>query len=183
MRITSGILKNRAITSPASDKVRPTSDKVRAAFFSSIGDEIAGARFLDLFAGTGAVGIEAYSRGAAHVTFVDRHPASVKQNLHLLPASVYTVIGGDSLKVDLNNRYDIIYIDPPYGIYKPAEVLNHIAPFAADGCTVVYELSAREKFDCSLTSFCVIKERKYGDTLLIYLHKEQPHEDSISGDI
>ncbi len=150
--------------------MRPTSDKVRAAVFSSLGDTVEGARFLDLFAGTGAVGIEAYSRGAAHITFVEKHAETLRRNVELMPKAAYTLVRSELFRSGLTGAYDIIYIDPPYGCYNPAEVLNWIDKhglLAANG-VIVYEESVRTRAEWEQMPFGLIKKRKYGDTLIFY---------------
>lgn len=85
MRIIAGELKGRRLQAPTWDGLRPTSDKLRETLFNVVADRVSGARVLDLYAGTGAIGIEALSRGAAHVTFVEQDPRALKlieRNLH-----------------------------------------------------------------------------------------------------
>jgi 16S rRNA (guanine966-N2)-methyltransferase len=120
MRITGGILRGRQVKVPKSG-VRPTQDKVRAALFSILGARVPGCRFLDLFAGSGAVGLEAWSRGAEWVCWVedDRRVQQVLDaNVHQLCDSHTTVFGMDAERF-LKKRlvepgFDIIFCDPPY---------------------------------------------------------------------
>lgn len=164
------MLKGKTLLSPASSQVRPTSDKVRAAIFSSLADHVDGAEFLDLFAGTGSVGVEAYSRGAKHITFVENHPQSLYTNIKLIPKGSTTVIAKDIFKSPLNKQYDIIFADPPYGKYTPHKVLSHIFEnelLAPDG-VIVYEESSKTDMEAEKQPFLLIRERKYGDTLITY---------------
>lgn len=126
MRVIAGQLKGRRLKPPTWDGVRPTSDKLRETLFNILAPRLPGARVLDGYAGTGAVGIEALSRGAAHVTFVDndrRAQALVAENLaHCGVAEGYAIIR-DSVSRALaslralgtGDAFDIILLDPPYG--------------------------------------------------------------------
>jgi 16S rRNA (guanine966-N2)-methyltransferase len=152
---------------------------VRAALFSSLGDLVEGARFLDVFAGTGAVGIEAYSRGAAHITFIDKQTKVIASNVKLIADThAYKIITSDVLQARLSGTYDVIYIDPPYGEYEPAQLLTKLAGVLADTGTMVLEESKRAMADLpeiapdgqAWTLSCT-KTRKYGDTVLTYWEK------------
>jgi 16S rRNA (guanine966-N2)-methyltransferase len=143
---------------------------VRAALFSSLGDAVEGSKFLDLFSGSGAVGIEAYSRGAARITFVEQNPDTLKDNLKLLPKEVYSVITGDLFKAKVAGRYDIIFIDPPYGQYSCEKILNwiKIQGILAENGVIAYEESSKTAINFEEISYTLIKERKYGDTVIMY---------------
>ena len=151
--------------------MRPTSDKVRAALFSSLADTVDGANFLDLFAGTGAVGIEAYSRGARHITFVEKHTSALLRNLSLLPKSAYLCVCSDVFKSNLTGvLFDIIYIDPPYGSYNPEYVLKWVKKrgLLAKNGAIAYEDSVRAKVNWEQMPFPLSKKRRYGDTIILY---------------
>ncbi len=122
MRIISGEWRSRVLRAPAGMATRPTSDRLRETLFNVLAPEIRGARFADLFAGSGAVGLEALSRGAAHCTFVEKaRPAlaALRQNLDSLGVEVsrYTVLTGDAgvelLRAE-SPTWDIVFLDPPY---------------------------------------------------------------------
>jgi 16S rRNA (guanine966-N2)-methyltransferase len=124
LRILGGTLRGRLLKSPKHDTVRPTTGILRKSVFDICKDRITDAHFLDLFAGSGAIGIEALSRGAAHVTFVDNDRLSIdciQENLRTLKLEESaTLLKGDVLAVlhrleELKKTFDIIYIDPPYG--------------------------------------------------------------------
>jgi 16S rRNA (guanine966-N2)-methyltransferase len=122
MRIIAGAYKGRNLKSPPSMNVRPTSDRLRETLFNVIAPRIQDARFLDLCAGTGAVGIEALSRGASHATFVDRSRRSCKlieANLELCraPEEQHEIYGSEAsefLRQTRSEPWDIIFFDPPY---------------------------------------------------------------------
>lgn len=124
MRIIAGTHKGKRLHSPKGMDVRPTSSRLREALFNILQNEIEGATFLDLFAGSGAVGLEAISRGAKHATFVEESRESamaIKKNIGILQAEeATTVISEDALRaLSLFKRrkksFDIIFVDPPYG--------------------------------------------------------------------
>lgn len=122
MRITGGEWGGRNLKAPKGDAVRPTQDRVREALFSMLTNEIAQVRFLDLFAGAGTVGLEALSRGAASVTFVEKAPpslASITANVEMLKVSNRAeVIRADALNwiksAAAKRNFDIAFADPPY---------------------------------------------------------------------
>ena len=122
MRIIAGTYKGRNLKSPPSMQVRPTSDRLRETLFNIIAPRIEDARFLDLCAGTGAVGIEALSRGARYVTFVDRSRRScqlIESNVELcrIPEEqfvIYQMTAEDYLRQSKTDPWDIVFFDPPY---------------------------------------------------------------------
>lgn len=122
-RIVSGTWRGRRLTVPTGGKVRPTAERVREAWLSILGPELHGARVLDLFAGTGALGLEALSRGAAHATFVELHPnslAALGANIVSLDAeSRVTVRKGDAMRFVAGlgaDSFDVVLADPPFTI-------------------------------------------------------------------
>ncbi len=122
MRIIAGAYKGRNLKSPPSMQVRPTSDRLRETLFNVIAPRIEDARFLDLCAGSGAVGIEALSRGARYVTFIDRSRRScqlIESNVELCRISeeqfeIYCMTAEDFLRQSKSYPWDIVYFDPPY---------------------------------------------------------------------
>jgi 16S rRNA (guanine966-N2)-methyltransferase len=126
VRVIGGRWKRSVLRFPDAPDLRPTPDRVRETLFNWLGHGLVGKRCLDLFAGTGALGIEALSRGAAHVTFVDRSAAAIaalRANLERLARSDATAPGVrfersdalESLARDADERYDIVFLDPPFG--------------------------------------------------------------------
>ena len=124
MRIIAGKFKGKPLKELKHDHIRPTGDKVKQALFTKLQFEIEGARVLDLFCGTGGLGIEAISRGAKEVVFIDKNPKSTsltKENLRSIKcdAKVYTISYEKAIpKID--GKFDLILIDPPYksGVYE-----------------------------------------------------------------
>lgn len=171
MRVIAGAYGGRRLHAPPGRDTRPTSDRVREALFSILGD-LASARVLDLYAGSGALGIEALSRGAASCEFVDRAPAAlaaVQRNLDELGIAA-PVHRRDALKAlsDASERgaaYDLVVLDPPYR--HPAglgRALSEALPAVlAPGARVVTESDRRSPLDLDLP---LTDERRYGDTLI-----------------
>ncbi len=124
MRVIAGSLKGRRLKAPTWTGLRPTSDKLRETLFNILASRIAGARVIDAYAGTGAVGIEALSRGALDVTFIEkdaRAQALIAENLaHCGVATGYTIVRADTVRALESlreaGRFDIILLDPPYAL-------------------------------------------------------------------
>jgi 16S rRNA (guanine966-N2)-methyltransferase len=172
MRVIAGTWGGRRLQAPPGDATRPTSDRVREALFSVLGDRVTGAKVLDLFAGSGALGIEALSRGAAEATFVDSAPHAVKalqRNLDALGAEAEVrrqdarrYLGGASAAA---RQYDLVFLDPPYRLAsRLGGELSAILPAVlAPGGLVIAESDRREPLDLELP---LLDERRYGDTLI-----------------
>ena len=178
MRITGGELGGRIVKVPKSDAIRPTEDRVRAALFNMLQGGVAGCRFLDLFAGSGAVGLEAVSRGAAEVVFVEssrRHLAVLKENIAALaPAAAATVVAGDVyayLERYAGAAFDYVYADPPYALGEERGYAAVLAAAAARGLVrsgglFIAEMSARQSPE-SVPGWELVRERAYGRTRLV----------------
>jgi 16S rRNA (guanine966-N2)-methyltransferase len=169
LRIVAGELKGRRLASPPrrSAAVRPTSDRVREAVFSILGD-IEGAKVLDLYCGTGALGIEAVSRGAAGATLVDTHTALARRNVaELALRDRCEVVRSDARTYLRRARraFDLIFCDPPYRLADRLEgeldtlIGNRLAP----GGRLILEGAARRPLRLNLP---LLVERRYGDTLV-----------------
>lgn len=178
MRVIAGAYRGRKLLSPPGMTARPTTDRVKEAMFGALQFDIAGSRVLDAFAGSGALGIEALSRGAAQVDFVEKDPACLRvleQNLKTVGAQNARVFKGDVLKLIAGlGQYDIVLLDPPYdaGLYEP--VLRALDGGALrDGGVVVLE--CRKSFDLSdmivynLTKYSLTKRKNYGDISVAFL--------------
>ena len=145
MRIIAGELKGRRLKTPTWDGLRPTSDKLRETLFNVVSARVAGARVLDHYAGTGAIGIEALSRGAAHVTFVDRDPRALKligENLqHCGVRDRYVIIR--ALQSLPAGSIDLAVLDPPYDEPDLTVSIAAAEPLIAPGGMLVLEHARR----------------------------------------
>jgi 16S rRNA (guanine966-N2)-methyltransferase len=176
MRIVAGEFKGRRLTGPPGAATRPTSDRVREALFSILGD-ISGQRVLDLFAGTGALALEALSRGARSAVLVERDRAAIKvaeRNIDAVlgeRASRARLVKADAiayLKNAENQAFGLVLIDPPYDEASAlASTLAELLPAVlAPGATVVAECDRRAPLRLAGESLCERSEHRYGDTLL-----------------
>jgi 16S rRNA (guanine966-N2)-methyltransferase len=169
MRIVAGEYGGRRLVVPKGERVRPTADRVREAWMSILGEALPEARVLDLFAGSGALGLEALSRGAAHVTFVELHPASLRALDHNIAAlgvaDSVTVHRGDAMRYAERAGeapFDIILADPPYTIdfAERLVALFRRQPFGRI-------LSVEHRSDLELNGG---DTRRYGDTAITFCH-------------
>ena len=133
MRVITGLARGRKLKEPEGHSIRPTSGKVKEALFSIIQFDIEGRRVLDLFAGTGQLGIEALSRGAASCDFVDRERAAyqlVKDNLASAELEGGRVFQSDAASFfRRGERYDLIFFDPPHGLQNIGQIIEKIVQF------------------------------------------------------
>jgi 16S rRNA (guanine(966)-N(2))-methyltransferase RsmD len=149
MRIIAGRLKGRRLTAVPGTDVRPTSDALRETLFNVLGPTLDGARVLDAFAGTGAIGLEALSRGAAHATFVERDGralAVLRANVdHCGVADACSIIRGDFLRDDRTRGagFTLVVLDPPYAIASLDEAVARAVAAAAPTGRIVLEHSRR----------------------------------------
>jgi 16S rRNA (guanine(966)-N(2))-methyltransferase RsmD len=172
VRIVAGRWGGRRLTTPKGSAVRPTADRVREALFSILGDVVQDARVLDLFAGSGALGLEALSRGAAAATFVDSSPASVaavEANLAALGGDA-EVRRADALRflrsaAGETRHYDLVLLDPPYRLAERLgrELSEALPEVMAPSALVVSESDRRAPLSLDLP---LNDERRYGDTLI-----------------
>lgn len=178
MRIIAGDYKGRRLYTPAHNDIRPTTDKVKEAIFSILSQEIYGSTVLDLFAGTGNLGLEALSRGADYCFFGDNARGSIsliKKNIEYCKAEdKSTVIAGDFQKVlsMIHTPCDIIFLDPPYqkdmlpGCF---EKISEYQVLETDGL-LVCEHRKEELLPDELNEFVKVKTRKYG-TIVVSIYK------------
>lgn len=176
-RIVAGAAKGRPLAVPPRG-TRPTSDRAREALFSTLAGliELDGARVLDLYAGTGAVGLEALSRGAAHVTLVESDrtaAATVQRNVDFvgLPgAGVVRTTVEAYLAGRPDEQFDLVYADPPYALDEPAlaAVLVALGDWLTPGGIVVVERSARGPEPQWPDVIQSVKQKRYGEGLLWY---------------
>lgn len=181
VRVVAGDLKGRRIEAPDSEGTRPTTDKVREAVFNALRslDVLEGARVLDLFAGTGAMGIEALSRGAAHCVFVENDRAALaalRKNLeHLGVSDRATVIASDAVTIASQQRdIGVVIADPPYGYTEWEKLLNGVTA----GLVV---LESGRPID-SVPGWETIRAKKYGRTHVAFLQPEGDQSDTVEGE-
>jgi 16S rRNA (guanine(966)-N(2))-methyltransferase RsmD len=175
VRVIAGSLKGRRLKAPTWEGLRPTSDKLRETLFNVLAARVRGARVLDGYAGTGALGIEALSRGAASVTFVDRDTraeALVADNLaHCGVAGGYAIIRAsveraiDDLRAATRDPFDLILLDPPYDA-RPDAVLAASADLLAPGGLVVLEHARRSGAPDAAGRLRRVREIASGDSAL-----------------
>lgn len=166
MRVVAGTFKGRRLAAPRGTRTRPTADRVREALFSMLGD-VGGARVLDLHAGSGALGIEALSRGADSAVFVERDAqavAAIERNLAAVGAEA-TVLRQDVVRflARADGAFDLVFCDPPYdsaaGLAGP--LAEHLPALCAEDARIVTESDKRNPL---VLPFPLLVERAYGDT-------------------
>ncbi len=172
MRVVAGLYRGRRLIAPPGSATRPTSDRVRESLFSILGDSVQNARVLDLYAGSGALGIEALSRGAASAVFVDHSQkavAAIRANLEALgiEADVRRMEARAALRPppEAAAAYDLIFLDPPYRhAAELGRLLSEALPAVlAPGGRVISESDRREPLQLALP---LVDERRYGDTII-----------------
>jgi 16S rRNA (guanine966-N2)-methyltransferase len=180
-RIIAGIARGRQLRTPSGAATRPTADRVREALFSSLGKHLGSldeARFLDVYAGSGAVGLEARSRGAAAVTLIesDRRTADViRQNARLLDLDGITVLAAKAERLAKEPpptaAFDVAFLDPPY-MTGAAQLRSVLSQLLANGwfrvaALVVVERSRRHEWEWP-RGLAAVQSKRYGDTVLWY---------------
>ena len=170
MRVIAGDLKGQRLVAPRGWKVRPTSDRVREAIFSALGERVESARVLDLYSGTGALAIEALSRGAASAVLVDQDTRPALGNVQrlgladraeLIRADVGRWLGGVSA-TGAAGKFDLVFVDAPYRLAdRVATDLNeHLPQLLAEGGRAVIESGARRPL--RIDSLEPLRQRRYG---------------------
>lgn len=181
MRIIAGELKGRRLDAPKWEGLRPTSDKLRETLFNVLATRVVGARVLDAYAGTGAVGLEALSRGAAHVTFVEKDPRAarlIETNLIRCGVSdrhaiIRAGLAGATRRLSAE-QFDIIFLDPPYGAAALVEALTPAAELADEGPVVVIEHAARDAAPAASGGLSRVRAVKSGDSALAFYRRTLP---------
>lgn len=185
MRITGGRLGSRRLSAPSGDATRPTSDRVREALFSVLAGRgvLQGARVLDAFAGTGALGLESLSRGAAYVAFVERDAkaiACLRTNVAELSVSDCCKVHACTVEIFLKQAdkpYSLIFADPPYSLVRSesfAKLWSNLTDNLSLGGTAVLEHDTRDPSPNSPHA-TLVSSRSYGDTT-IAIYVAQPSE-------
>ena len=180
MRIIAGQCKGRRLETVSVNGIRPTSDRVRESVFNIISSRIAGARILDIFAGTGALGLEALSRGASQATFLDASKdaceliqknancCGIQENCEVICHDISRTFLPEKIRA---HPFSIIFMDPPYGtpLFKEtltSGILNEL--LAQDGI-IIAEHSIKEPLPHPITGLDIHDQRKYGKTLISFL--------------
>lgn len=179
VRVIAGTAKGRHLKIPRSWPGRPTGDRVKEALFNILGQEVCGNRFLDLYAGIGSVGIEAISRGAVQVYFVEQDRRAVKaiyNNLYslslissacVLKQNVFAAL---KLLSNKNDRFNLIFLDPPYEkcLELPTlEIISECGLLVPRGVIIV-ESSKRKVLPSRVSNLIFVRQERYGDTLLTF---------------
>jgi 16S rRNA (guanine(966)-N(2))-methyltransferase RsmD len=185
MRIIAGQLKGRRLEAPDWAALRPTSDKLRETLFNVLAPVIDGARVIDAYAGSGAVGIEALSRGAAHVTFIERDPRAVRlieTNLQRcgVDSERYAIIRAgfaDAVRRLGGDRVDILFLDPPYGPAELGSALAAAAVLATSDTLVVVEHARRDAAPADADGLTRTRDLTSGDSALAF-YRRRDHRGS-----
>ena len=170
VRISGGSARGVPLTEPRGVRLRPTSGLVREAIFNILGERVSDARVLDLFAGTGALGIEALSRGAAHATFYEAEPGAITAILASLARTGFsesaTVLRGrlPAALSAVTVQFDIVFMDPPYGDEAAEPTLMAVDRLLAPAGVVVYEHASRYNPPQRPARLQILDRRVYGDT-------------------
>lgn len=178
MRVDAGTARGRRLKSVPSPEVRPVTDRVKQAVFNILGDDVIGSRWLDMFAGSGAVGIEALSRGAASVLFIDIERLAIRtieENLrHTGLSDRARVLRADAfefIRAHPNEAFDFIYVAPPQyrGLWSRALIaIDENVGWLAPTGTVIVQLDPREFAPIPLQHLELTDQRRYGKTMLLF---------------
>src|SRR5262245_57832436 len=186
MRVISGTLKGRQLETPKWDGLRPTSDKLRETLFNVLAQRIQDARVLDGFAGTGAVGIEALSRGAAHVTFVEHDPQAValtEANLRRCDvADRYAIIRArfaGTKQLSGSESFDVIFLDPPYGAAELLSAIDAAEPLVQEPTLLIVEHARRDASPESRGGLVRTRLLTSGDSALSFYGRGAAGESSV----
>ncbi len=180
MRIIGGEFRGRKLTPPSDKRIRPTSDRMRETIFNILEHSttpLEGANILDVFAGTGAMGIESLSRGAAHATFFDKSPASlklIKKNIALFNLGEKTTVKATSAPIfpPSHKKYNIIFLDPPYNLDVINDTINSLDKnkYLAEYCLIIAETPSN--MPLAFPSFLTVtKEKTYGNSRFSFFKK------------
>ena len=182
MRVIAGKARRLLLKTPAGEATRPTQDRIKETLFNIIQDDIYGCRFLDLFSGSGGIGIEALSRGAAHAVFVDSSKDAqgcIRENLnHTHLADSATVLSSDVFAslpaIEREGPYSIVYMDPPYDTGADERALAMLASSKAinEDSLVILETSLRRETDfASDAGFDIVREKRYKTNKHLFLKR------------
>ncbi len=177
MRVIAGSAGGRRLHAPRGPNTRPLTDRAKEGLFSSLGNDVIGARVLDLFAGSGSLGIEALSRGAAQATFVEKSRIAaglIRKNLDLTALDGVVVCGYvEKFLQSEKGEFDLVFVDPPYdrSLALVEDVLAGTAPLLGYGGTIVLHRRAGEDAPSAPPEMALTDERRYGDAQLWIFRK------------
>ncbi len=190
LRVIAGTARGQNLRAVPGDVTRPITDRVKESLFNIIGVDILDSVFLDMFAGTGAVGIEALSRGAKWVRFIDRHHQAVKTVIRNLSntkladrAEVHHMDAFIALDQDADRSFDYVYIAPPQykGIWKKAlRSVDERPDWLAEYAWVIVQIDPKEFEPVELSTLQEFDQRRYGSTLLVFYVLPEDQQATIS---
>ncbi|MCL4534417.1 MAG: 16S rRNA (guanine(966)-N(2))-methyltransferase RsmD [Bacteroidetes bacterium] len=183
MRVVAGEAKGRRLKAVPGEGTRPILDRVKVALFDTLGARLIDCRFLDLFAGTGGVGIEALSRGAAHATFVESNPRALRvlrENLEhtglarratVVPTDVFRFLNAPSAAGD--GQYDVVFLAPPQYQGLAVKTMERLDrwPLLAEDALAVVQQDPKEPLPAGLANLALVDQRRYGNTILLYYER------------
>ncbi|SHJ20922.1 16S rRNA (guanine(966)-N(2))-methyltransferase RsmD [Hespellia stercorisuis] len=184
MRVIAGSAKRLQLKTLDGTETRPTTDRIKETLFNMISTYLCDSKFLDLFAGSGGIGIEALSRGAGEAVFVEKNPKAmecIKANLeHTRLEDRAVPMSTDALtalhRLNGSKKFDYIFMDPPYGQELEKQVLTYLAgsDLLGDDCLIIVEASLDTSFDYVMDmGFTLIKEKKYKTNKHVFLEMER----------
>jgi len=174
MRVVAGTARGVPLTAPRGDATRPITDRVKETLFAILGDRVPDARVLDLYAGSGAIGIEALSRGAERVDFVERDRNALKAlRSNLDRTRLEEMAAVHELEVErflgsTKDEWDVVVLDPPYEVRAIVAPLRALVPHLAPGASVVIKHFWRNETP-EVEGLAVTRQRRFGETMLTFL--------------
>jgi len=185
VRIIGGLWRSRLVEFPDAADLRPTPDRIRETLFNWLGQDLTGMECLDLFAGSGALGFEALSRGAASVIMVEKNPAvlrALRDNADRLGATGLTVVRGDALEFarGARSRFDVVFVDPPYRLGMQVAALDLLPGLLAAGGRVYVESDV--VFEPP-RGWAIFKRARAGRVHFHLLAREADDQGGISGNV
>jgi len=185
VRIIGGRWRSRVLHFPDVAGLRPTPDRVRETLFNWLGQDLSGERCLDLFAGSGALGFEALSRGADSVVMVENHAAALRalrENARRLEAANLTLVRADALEFvrSARSRFDVVFLDPPYALGLQARILDMLPMLLGEGGRVYLESDAG--FEAP-PGWRMLKRGRAGNVHFHLLGRESDDQGGVSGNV
>ena len=191
MRIVAGEFRGRRLKDPKGRDIRPTADRIREALFSILGAGVQGARVLDLYAGTGALGLEALSRRAASAVFVDSSTSAVRlirENVDACGASSRArIIGGEAVKIVRRlavegETFDLVFMDPPYRKGIDPGLLTVLAEITEENARAVVEHAHEGPTPLAVAPWREVLQRRYGGTIISIFEQVPGAPEDACGD-